>query len=161
VYIYFFIQKQLRIIKTKIFTLLVFLTVILAVVTCKKKDSGNPGPNGTDTWDLVVKEPSGDTFVIAKGTFTFNPTGFTVHIVTSLIGGPCVKEFDMSGKMEGDSIIMEDFVLNLTDPDEVVTVNGRVGVQSATMNGYGTYWGYQPPDTMTFSGAFVVTGVKE
>jgi len=145
---------------TKVFILLAFLALILAEIACKKKDSGG----GTDTgaWNLTVKEPAGDTIVLAKGTFIFNPTTFSVHIVTSRIGGGAiVKAFDMSGQMVGDSMIVNNFVLNLTDPVEVVTVSGRVGVGATTMNGFGNYSGYQPPDTITFSGNFVVVGRRE
>ncbi|MCX6270671.1 MAG: hypothetical protein NTU44_05535 [Bacteroidetes bacterium] len=76
-------------------------------------------------------------------------------------GGAIVKQFEMSGQMTGDSIFVGNFILSLTDPDEIFTVNGKVYVKNGSMNGSGTYSGYQPPDTIHFNGKFILTGIKE
>jgi len=125
---------------------------------CKKSDSDD---SSSTTWDLNVKNPGGSTFVLAKGTFTFGSTTFTVHVITSRIGGgDIVKEFNMTGAMKGDSIIIENFAINLTDPIEVATINGRIWVGNSSMNGFGDYHVVQPPDTISMNGNFTVSGTK-
>jgi hypothetical protein len=140
--------------------LIFMLGIILMLGSCKKSDS-DEGNLSAGTWDLNVKTSAGDTFVLAKGTFSFTATAFTVHVVTSKIGGgDIVKEFDMSGSRSGDSIFLQNYVLNLTDPVEVVTVNGRIWVGSTSMNGFGDYSIVQPPDTQTYEDDFLVTATK-
>lgn|GEM_PF-1965901 len=147
--------------KNKIFILFILMAGILSLVNCKKSNSNDDNNTGT-TWNLCVMTTNGDTFVLAKGTFEFLVNTFNVHVITSRIGGGnIVKEFDMSGAKVGDSIFVTDYVLNLTDPVEVVTVNGKIGIIGSHMSGGGTYHIVQPPDTLSYQDSFLFVADKE
>jgi len=146
--------------KARLFCILIVLATILATPACKK-DKSSDDPSPTSTWDLLVQGTPADTFVIATGVFTFGSTTFSVHIRTSRIGGGnIVKEFDMSGQMAGDSLFVNDYELNLTDPIETAWINGRMRITASNLTGNGTYKIVQPPDTISYSDTFIVSGTK-
>ena len=132
---------------------------MLVISGCSKDEET---PSGASIWNLSVKTLTGTNIAIATGDFTFTTNTFTALIKTSVLGtASIVKEFSMSGLMVGDTIVVEDFIINLTDPVEVVDVSGRVTVTGNNMAGGGTYSIVQPPDTLHYYGTFVMTGAKQ
>jgi hypothetical protein len=140
---------------------LVMAAVVLPT-SCKDDDNNNPITDPVSgTYNLSVNTLSGGFMVAATAAFTSTTNTFSTHVKTSQIGGGAiVKEFDLSGQKSGDSIFVTNYVFSLTDPEETITLNGRVHVGTDSLKGGGSYRITHPLDTIVETGNYTVKGWK-